>query len=70
MMAENNQSLSERELQILQLIVDGLTDTKISEQLNITKDTVNMHRRNIKRKLGGGNIALIVAKAIRKGHAK
>jgi len=44
--------LSKREKQILALIAKGNKSTEIAEQLFITKNTVDTHRKNIKRKLG------------------
>lgn len=43
--------LSNRELEILQLISEGKTYTKIAGQLFISKDTVKTHIKNIYRKL-------------------
>jgi two-component system NarL family response regulator len=46
------QALSERELQVLRLVADGLSSAEIAAQLNIAQATVEVHRRNIMRKLG------------------
>jgi LuxR family maltose regulon positive regulatory protein len=43
--------LSERELEILALIADGLTNLQIAEQLFLTVNTVKVHTRNIYQKL-------------------
>jgi LuxR family maltose regulon positive regulatory protein len=43
--------LSERELEILQLIGDGLSNREVSERLFIALDTVKGHNRNIYQKL-------------------
>ncbi|MEB3342821.1 response regulator transcription factor [Okeania sp.] len=40
-------SLSERELQVLELVADGLTNEKIAEKLEISKRTVDNHVSNI-----------------------
>ena len=40
-------SLSERELQVLELVADGLTNEKIAEKLEISKRTVDNHISNI-----------------------
>jgi len=44
-------NLSYRELEVIQLIVKGLTSDAIAEQLYISKHTVQSHRKNILRKL-------------------
>lgn len=59
--------LSSREKQILQLIVDELTSTEISESLHISVNTVETHRRNIMHKLGAKNIAGVVRISIENG---
>ncbi|UTW60974.1 response regulator transcription factor [bacterium SCSIO 12741] len=44
-------SLTKRELEIIQLICDGLKTVQIAEQLNLSVHTVNTHRKNIMNKL-------------------
>jgi DNA-binding NarL/FixJ family response regulator len=56
--------LSSREKQILQLIIDEFTTTQISEELHISTNTVETHRRNIMHKLGAKNTAGMVRIAI------
>lgn len=43
----NSASLSDRELQIIKLVSTGLTNEKISKQLEISKRTVDNHLSNI-----------------------
>jgi DNA-binding NarL/FixJ family response regulator len=43
--------LTERELEVLQLIVDGYSNIGIAEELYITAGTVKTHVRNVLRKL-------------------
>ncbi len=45
-------TLSPREKEILNLVLDGLTSQEISNKLFITKTTVDTHRSNILEKLG------------------
>jgi DNA-binding CsgD family transcriptional regulator len=53
---ERNASLlSAREIEILQMVKDGLLSKEISEQLCISIYTVNTHRQRILRKLDVGN---------------
>lgn len=48
---EKFKSLTEREKEILRLVALGKTSAEIGEILNISIDTVNSHRMNIKQKL-------------------
>ncbi|MBK8565609.1 MAG: response regulator transcription factor [Saprospiraceae bacterium] len=57
-------SLSRREKQILQLIVDEKTTGEIAEELFISFGTVETHRRNILMKLSARNTAGLVKAAI------
>ena len=49
---ENNKDLSSREVDVLQLIVKGITNKEIADKLNISLNTVLTHRKNITAKLG------------------
>lgn len=53
---EKFDSLGSRARDILRLVALGKTSAEISAELNIKTDTVNTHRRNIKRKLQISNI--------------
>lgn len=44
--------LSERELEVLGLVAEGLTNHHIAERLVLSEHTVNRHVANILRKLG------------------
>lgn len=44
--------LSEREMEVLELLANGFTAQDISHELGIAFDTVRTHRRNLRRKLG------------------
>lgn len=46
------EKLSSRELEVLRLIAQGLINKEISDQLNISINTVQSHRKNISAKLG------------------
>ncbi len=59
--------LTERELEVLRLIVDGKTSREIAESLVISSNTVERHRQNIMAKLGLHNRAELVRYAISKG---
>ena len=47
--------LSEREIEVLQLIAEGLTNPEIASRLFISLNTVKAHCRNIYGKLGVNN---------------
>ncbi|GHV04070.1 helix-turn-helix transcriptional regulator [Bacteroidia bacterium] len=49
---EKNKELSTREIDVLQLIVQGHTNKDIADRLNISLNTVLSHRKNITSKLG------------------
>ena len=57
--------LSERELGIVVLIAEGLTNSQIAEQLFLSTHTINTHRKNIMAKLGVKNTAGIVMYAVK-----
>ena len=53
-------SLTKRELEILQLITQALSNKEIAKALFISDQTVSVHRKNIMRKLGVTNTAGLV----------
>jgi LuxR family maltose regulon positive regulatory protein len=55
--------LTERELEILQLIAHGLSNGEIAEKLFLTLGTVKVHTRNIYGKLGVSSRTQAVAQA-------
>jgi ATP/maltotriose-dependent transcriptional regulator MalT len=55
--------LSNREIEILELIASGLKNKEIADQLVISLNTVLYHTKNIYRKLGVNKRTLAVAKA-------
>ena len=59
--------LSKREMQIITLLADGNSKSKISEHLRIATSTVSSHVRSIFRKLGVSNAPGAVGKAFRCG---
>lgn len=60
-------SLSERELQIVDLVAAGLTNQEISEKLEISKRTVDNHVSNILTKTETGNRVALVRWALQWG---
>jgi LuxR family maltose regulon positive regulatory protein len=55
--------LSEREIEVLQLIAKGLTNPEIASRLFLSLNTVKVHTRNIYGKLGVHNRTQAVARA-------
>jgi DNA-binding NarL/FixJ family response regulator len=64
---EEQNLLTERETQVLQLVAEGLNSREIAERLNISIKTVDTHRANIMEKIGAHNTAELTKYAIRKG---
>jgi len=64
---ERDTGLTVRELEVLQLIVGGLSNKEIAAQLNLSANTVAVHRANIMDALGIHKTAELVVYAIRNG---
>ncbi|MBK8497322.1 MAG: response regulator transcription factor [Flavobacteriales bacterium] len=62
-------TLSERECEIIGLIAEGKSYTRIADQLNLSAHTVTTHRRNIMQKLGVNSTAAVVLYAVKNGMA-
>lgn len=60
-------SLSERELQVVELVAGGLTNQEIAEQLEISKRTVDNHISNILTKTATDNRVALVRWALQWG---
>jgi DNA-binding NarL/FixJ family response regulator len=60
-------ALSTRELEVLQLIVNGKSNKDIATVLGLSANTVAVHRANIMQALGIHNTAELVVYAIREG---
>jgi DNA-binding NarL/FixJ family response regulator len=64
---ERNAGLTPREVEILQLICDGKSNKEIATQLELSANTVAVHRANIMDALGIHKTAELVVYAIRNG---
>ena len=59
-----NTGLTNREVEIIRLLSDGLSNQKIADQLGISHRTVDTHRTNIMQKVKVKNVAELVKYAI------
>jgi len=64
--ARETEGLTEREQEVLRLMVDGLNNAQIAEQLVVSLSTVKYHISNILMKLGVENRVAAVTMAIQK----
>ena len=64
---EREGGLTPRELEVLQRIVAGKSNKEIAEELNLSANTVSVHRANIMQTLQIHNTAALVVHAIRTG---
>jgi DNA-binding NarL/FixJ family response regulator len=64
---ERNRRLTPRELEVLQLICDGLSNKEIAVKLNLSANTVAVHRANIMNTLGVHKTAELVVYALQNG---
>lgn len=61
------QRLTERELEVLQLVTAGLRNREIAAELGISENTAKFHLKNIVEKLHAQNRAELAARAVREG---
>lgn len=65
MTAIKSSVLSKSELKVLNLVAKGFTSELIGQKLEITKSTVQTHRRNMLRKTGFNNTQQLVGWAVK-----
>jgi DNA-binding NarL/FixJ family response regulator len=63
-------SLTQREIEIIRLVADGLTNKAIAQALSVSENTVKYHIKNILQKLGVQNRTEAATYAIRAGLLK
>jgi DNA-binding NarL/FixJ family response regulator len=63
---ENNpiNILTDKEFEIFRFIAEGLSSKEIAKRLNLSKNTIDSHKRNIKEKLQLRNSAELMKKAV------
>lgn len=61
------ESLSDREREVLQLVVEGKSSAKIAETLHLSTKTVETYRSRLMRKLGVNDLPALVKLAIQHG---
>jgi DNA-binding NarL/FixJ family response regulator len=64
---ERSAALTHRELEVLQMIVDGKSNKEIATELDLSANTIAVHRANIMNSLGIHKTAELVVYAIRAG---
>ena len=64
---ERSGALTQRELEVLQMIVDGKSNKEIATVLDLSANTIAVHRANIMNTLGIHKTAELVVYAIRAG---
>ena len=67
LLGERSRGLTPRELEVLQLICDGLSNRDIADRLGVSANTVAVHRANVMNTLGVHKTAELVVYAIRHG---
>ncbi len=65
--ADGRAPLARREREVLRLIAEGVRSPAIAERLHVSVGTIEVHRRNIMRKLGLRTVAELTKHAIREG---
>ena len=65
--AEPAEQLTAREVQVLELLAEGLSNKAIADRLDISDQTVKFHVASISGKLGATNRTDAVRRAVRRG---
>jgi DNA-binding NarL/FixJ family response regulator len=60
-----SERLTNREIEVLKLICNGLSSEQIAKELNLSYDTIKWHRSNILSKTGCKNTASLIMHSIR-----
>ena len=65
--SNNDAGLSERELEVLTLVVEGLSNQEIADRLFVSAETVKTHMRHLMEKLAVSDRTQAAVKALREG---
>ena len=57
---ESHENLSEREKEVLELVLKGNTSQEIANLLFLSKNTIDSHRKNILKKTGASSISELI----------
>ena len=57
--------LTQREIQVLQFLVEGMNSREIAKEMFISVNTVQYHRKQLLRKTESHNVAELIGKAYR-----
>ena len=63
-------SLSKRELEVMDLVIENNSNTEIGDEIFISAETVKSHRKNIYRKMGVNNVLDLYKLLISKGYVE
>ena len=61
------EALTDRELEVLNLVAEGLSNPEIARQLNLSRNTVKFHLSSIMGKLGASSRTEAVTEGLRRG---
>lgn len=64
---ERRETLTNREREVLQLVVDGFLNKQIARELGISEKTVEVHRANLMRKMQADGVAELVRMVLETG---
>jgi two-component system NarL family response regulator len=64
---KGHRTLSPRELQVVELLAKGMRNKEIAATLDMSETTVQVHLRNVFKKLGVGERTGAIAVAVRRG---
>ncbi|MDP1802991.1 MAG: response regulator transcription factor [Bacteroidota bacterium] len=62
-----NERFSEKEIEIIKLLCEGLSVAQIADKLNISENTVKHHKKNLFTKTGTNSIVELIMFALRQG---
>ena len=63
----NNPPLTVREVEVLELIAEGLRNKEVADALGITEETAKVHVKNLFKNLSVSGRAAAVTQALRRG---